>query len=179
MKDAVGTSNTLVISGEILSDVDYMSRLIIPIVDGFQLDGVWQIIFDTNSVFPALPLIQNDILFEPHDVGLRRQGTIVTLSHMRDWHQGLGDVTLDFGLVEPLVLTAFSGELVVIPVTTEQTGTMQFSLDSDVSVKNYSSDMVLQGGDVGILLDARGRPLQRYMALPTYSSQYRRWEAAL
>jgi len=52
-------------------------------------------------------------------------------------------------------------------------------VDSDVSIKGYSSDLDIRGGKLGVLLDMRGRPIQRYFTHPSYVSQYKKWEALL
>jgi len=171
--------NSIIVSGEFLTQGLESNKFLLPLIDGLGLDGVWQIVFDPHSILSTLSFVQKEAFFDLSQLGFELSGTVVTLSHNRNWFEELGEVTLDFGLSEPMVLTVFSGEFVVVPVSAEQSGELQFSVDSDVSIKGYSSDLDIRGGKLGVLLDMRGRPIQRYFTHPSYVSQYKKWEALL
>lgn len=171
--------NTIIISGEFLADIPEPGKVILSVIDGMELEGVWQIVFDPHCILTSLSLVNKESYFDVQSLGFELQGTLVTLSHKRDWFQEVGEIVLDFGLSEPMVLTAFSGELVVVPLSGEQSGGIQFSFESDVTIKGYSPDLEIRGGRLGIILDVRGRPIARYFSQPSFASQYKKWEAAI
>ncbi|NCS32511.1 hypothetical protein GW793_03370 [bacterium] len=171
--------NRVVLSGEIFSQEGNLEEYIFSIIDGLELDGVWQILLDSNNVLSSLSYIVPDTLYDVGELGLELQGTLVTLSHRQKWFEDLGEIVFDFGLSEPMVLSARTGEVVVVPVSGDQTGDMVFTVNREVEVKGYSPNSDIRGGRLGVLVDMRGRPIKSYFQDKSYARQYRKWVSNL
>jgi len=127
----------------------------------------------------SLSYIVPDTLYDVGELGLELQGTLVTLSHRQKWFEDLGEIVFDFGLSEPMVLSARTGEVVVVPVSGDQTGDMVFTVNREVEVKGYSPNSDIRGGRLGVLVDMRGRPIKSYFQDKSYARQYRKWVSNL
>lgn len=182
----------VIISGELVPFIHNIGELALAIIDGLQLEGVWEIFLDKNAIMTSLGFSNCESLTSHLNLGLIKLGTVVTFTHQYSWGESLGELNLDLGLSESQELPLRSGEMIRIPLGEESTGEIEFDVRQDVLVKGYqnSRDLTtlnhskvdqtgLSGGELGLIIDVRGRPLPVIDDVALYQQYYPHWREAL
>jgi hypothetical protein len=171
--------NRILLAGEVFKQFKQPGDIVLAVVDSLQLEGIWEIYLDVHGVVPAFSLISNTIKGSIKQIGVKKLGTILVLTHNLNWGDRLGKIMLDLGLTEDQQLIMKSGELVRIPYGNNITGAVGLDLRSEVDIKGYRNMVNLAGGSLGLIVDARGRPLPLIEEITMYKSLYPHWKEAL
>lgn len=160
------------LTGGIFSDAPHPKYALIPFLDALNLSGSIQVYVDSPQILPSLGMIRHFESGVYARVGptklasLPLLGTVLCLG---------GDISLDLdtGLDTSQVLELMSGELVQIPLEVNQTAQVK------VVSSEGEQEFLVQGGELGLIVDTRPRPIK----LPaTYSERRKalvRWFHAI
>jgi len=165
----------VLLSGAVLCSVPDCRQTLSMFLDGIVPEGVCQIFSDQRGILPVLWSIDGNSLLS-HLVNL---GTVVVCSHNFTGGEVLGRVFLDIGLSEELEVILESGDLVRVPLATDQCCTMRVELASGVEVKGFNPQAEISGGELGLIFDMRGRPLRKPELNEEGRRKVRQWQEAL
>lgn len=163
----------ILISGELVDRVSNMGDLALALMDNLNMEGVWEIYADRLGVMTGLGW--GSAIWS----GVLKLGTVVVFSHQRNWGTSLGRAHVDLGLSENLDLKLKAGEIVRIPLEADTQGTVEFDVPQDVTVEGYHEENRLKGGELGLIIDLRGRPLPSLEDVQLYREFYPHWREAL
>lgn len=156
---------SIIVTGATLTQTAVAAQTAGMILDGLAPLGTVQLLSDQNLVVMAAggaleawaidDVRQGRSLIQKQ---LQPIGTMVSLNAPTNGSQRLAKVTLDIGLDQNQVLEVKSGDLLSLPLPAEDQGTL--SIVSDHSqVRKQAGEQVAVGGQAGLIIDGRGRPL--------------------
>jgi hypothetical protein len=155
----------VVVTGAVLTQTPIVAQTVAMILDGLTPLGTLQIISD-----PSLTLMACGGAFEAwsakdYRIGrtimhqsLAPLGTIVGLDTSADNRQRLAKVTLDIGLDQNQTLEVKTGDLLQLPLPVNDQGVLQV-VGAHSQVVKQAADLQAVGGEAGLIIDGRGRPL--------------------
>jgi hypothetical protein len=157
------------------------------LLDGLEPCGVCQLALDPASLLPALGVVAG---FHPLAAvqvlafdGLLRLGPVVAPIGQGRPGQPAIRVTLrreDGSTAEAQVHT---GDLAVLPLGAGETGHLELrpspAFDVGLGVRGLGATTEVRGGLIGVIVDARGRPLPVIGQAAERMKQMRRWLSAL
>lgn len=155
----------LVVTGSVLTQTPVIAQTVGMVLDGLAPVGTLQLIAD-----PSLLLMPCGGAFEmwsPKDYRVGRAilhqalnplGTLVGLDTSADGHSRLAKVTLDTGLDQQQILDVRIGDLVQIPMPASDPGALKV-VGAHSSVLRQAAELQAIGGEAGLVIDGRGRPL--------------------
>lgn len=129
------------------------------LLDGLNLNGVWNVWLDKRSVLHALGATEKGLL-PKEELGLENLGTVMVLEHQQERGVNLGWVRLDLGLDTPQEIELVSGEIMRVPFSAETSGNMELELAPSAKISG-DPQTKLVGGKLGVVIDARKRPIAR------------------
>lgn len=151
----------LILSGAVFSR-NPKPEVLLATLDGLQLQGVWQVWIDRKGVLSALGKLSRwPGSFSGEEFGLVCLGTVVTLEHSFPSGKFLGTLALDLGLDQNQLLDLKADELVRVPLENGQSGKLSLELSAEVSITG-SLEGHLIGGELGIIVDTRTRPVGKF-----------------
>lgn len=170
-------SRFILLTGEVFGSAPSLSLALFPFLQGWQPTGVTQVFVDPGGFFYSFYLL-ND--FEGMLSQFKKVGTLISLTHTREKGEVLGDCSLDLGLNEKLKFEILAGELIRVPFREGGSGTLEISLKKGVFLgKNFAAKQEIDGGELGIVIDARGRPLPKPPLSKEGREKVRDWLEAL
>lgn len=144
-----------ILSGRGLRAVQNPGQLLLAYLDGFQPVGVEQVYWDEVECLVALAVLD---VSGPLDF-FNQLGTVVSFSHQLARGEAVALCELDLGLRQKQEMVVKSGELIRIPFAPGVSGKIKIGLNRGVELPVVQSVLEVEGGELGIVLDARGRPL--------------------
>lgn len=172
--------NRLVLSGDFLYQLqDVIGDVLLSILDGLQVEGVWQIIIDPFSSMIVTGFDSRDTRDMFDNLGLIELVSTLTLSHNYPWGENLGSVKLDLGLSDNQELRLVSGEIVRMPLPADISGGVELDVLPNVEVVGYEGLDKIPGGQLGLVIDVRGRPLPNIEEVARYRQYYRHWQESV
>ncbi|MCA9391905.1 hypothetical protein KC614_01730 [candidate division WWE3 bacterium] len=172
-------THRIVITGDIALELGDWGNVVLAVLDGIGIEGVWEIIVDTQSALIASSYTNSGGRLVLEEIGVQSLGSIIIPSHNYPWGEYLGEVQVDIGLSEDQVVELRSGEIVRLPLDTNVKGSIGMKVKPHITVTGYKGLEKINGGLVGLVLDVRGRPLPDISDTETYASNYRHWEQAV
>ena len=168
-KSSIDGENYIIASGGVFSKAPRPSYAILTLLDALQPHGLLNILLDQKQMLPALATLAFYNEAEAQKILDQDPFTFLgtTFSIPEDVF-----LQIDVGLAEPQELQIDSGELVVFPLDRGKVVKVRFK------TKSQKGEFEAEGGPAGLIIDARGRPLE----LPKSESERRRvlteWEEA-
>ncbi len=156
----------LVVTGAVLTQTPIVAQTVSMVLDGLAPVGTIQLIYDPNLLLMACGGAFE--AWSPKDYRIGRSqlhqslqplGTIVGLDTSPGGHQRLAKVTLDTGLDQNQSLEVRVGEILQLPLPESDQGTLQVVGAHSQTVKQAVEEQAV-GGEAGLVIDGRGRPLQ-------------------
>ncbi|OQX51062.1 hypothetical protein B5M47_02085 [candidate division CPR3 bacterium 4484_211] len=144
------------LSGAVLSQAPDVSHSLLIFLDAIPFEGVVDVWLDRLGILPVL----GDLSVELGRF-LTPLGSAVCFSHQLKEGEVVARIFLDLGLSEELSVVARSGDLIRVPVASERSVSMRLELPSGVELMGWDPDRQLSGGEVGVVIDARGRPFNK------------------
>ena len=164
----------LVLTGAVLTQAPIAAQTISIILDGLAPMGTLQVISDTELILLACGGAFEAWSREDYRIGrsmmhqsLHPLGTIVGIDTPPDGGSRLAKVTLDLGLDQDQVLEVRRGDLVQLPLPSDDQGALKVVGSHSKAVKEAQQQAI--GGEAGLIIDGRGRPL----TLPSNDSERR------
>lgn len=134
-------------------------------LDGTNIEGIWRIYVDGNSLTPALGRLKKEgVISVPAARYIQQLGTVIVLSHSQTEGTKLGTLRFDLGFHSPQELHVVAGQLIRLPFDRGQAGKVDMRLHEGVRIAGLDGSLAtpnieIEGGSLGIVIDARGRPL--------------------
>jgi len=144
-------SDYIIASGGVLSKAPHPSEVVLMLLDSLQPRGLLRIYLDTKQLLPALGTLA--IYQEEKAQKILDQKPVDFLGTAFSVAEDVS-LWLDLGLSEPQELEVDAGELVTFPLDEGQTAKVKFETQSQ------KGEFEAQGGPCGLVIDARGRPLE-------------------
>jgi len=155
-------------TGGLLSHAPRRIQSAIMLMDGFQPEGITRLIQDSVFMFPHLGVlssIEPEIAYEVFDKdAVIRLGTCIA---PRGTPENIGDPVMDVSWTMPdgeeRNQQVMLGDIIRIPVPVGQTVEMKINPQRSLDMGEGSGREVtanVEGGEAGILLDGRGRPIR-------------------
>jgi hypothetical protein len=156
----------LLVRGRVLTGAPMLGKAVLAILNGLQPTGIFRIMADNDAILPALGLLAGTdprLVVEIVDSGVLDSWgwVIVPEGNIRSGQVAL-NVSLKVGSVESVEVEIMSGSLELLPVGKDEIAEILLQPASNIDVgngKGKSRKMRLLGGRLGIVIDARGRPL--------------------
>lgn len=155
----------VVVTGAVLTQTPIVAQTVAMVLDGLAPLGTIQLIADPSLTLMACGGAFEAWSAEDYRIGrsilhqsLTPLGTIVGLDTVNDSHQRLAKVTLDTGLDQNQVLEVKTGDLLQLPLPTADQGTLQV-VGAHSQVVKQAAELQAVGGEAGLIIDGRGRPL--------------------
>lgn len=159
--------DAIVASGSVLAQAPTLAQATMMLLDGLQPTGVATLVLDQNQIIPALgaaaalnPLMVVQVLESSSFLHL---GTVICpISHMRPGSPVLRiKMTLENGSESSLEVK--QGGLHVLPLALGETARLQIQplhrADVGMGAPGRGGGLKVIGGALGVIVDARGRPL--------------------
>lgn len=151
----------LILSGAVFAH-NPRPEVLLAVLDGLQLRGVWQVWLDQAGILPAIgELPRWPKPFSAEEFGFLGLGTVVMLEHGLAPGRSLGSLVLDLGLDQGQTLELQAGELVRVPLEAGQSGQLSLQLASGVKISGSLAGHLV-GGELGIVIDARAQPVDEF-----------------
>jgi hypothetical protein len=135
-------------------------------LDGADIEGIWRVYLDgKNLTAPLGRLKKEGVVSVPVTHYINQLGTVIVLSHNLADGTPLGTLKFDLGFHSPQELHVVSGQILRLPFERGQTGKLEMALQDGVHISGLEESHIpphleIEGGSLGIIIDARGRPLQ-------------------
>ncbi len=164
------TNDYIIASGGVLSKAPDPSHVVLMLLDSLEPLGLLKIYLDTKQILPALATLavyeeeraQKILNQDPFDF----LGTTFSVSDSVS-------LKIDVGLSEAQELELDLGELAVFPLGTGKMATVHFE------TKREKGEFKADGGPCGLVIDARGRPLQVPQSMGERKRVLMEWEEAI
>jgi hypothetical protein len=156
----------LVVTGSVLTQAPIAAQTVSMVLDGLAPLGTIQLIADQ-----ALVLMACGGAFEawsPKDYRIGRSmlhqalvplGTLVGLDTDPTGNQRLAKVTLNLGLDQDQVLEVKAGDILQLPLPADDQGVLQVVGGAHSQTVKQAVEQHAVGGEAGLIIDGRGRPL--------------------
>jgi len=177
----------IVASGSVLSQAPSLAGCLLMLLDGLQPTGVTTLVLDTHQITPALgaaaqtnPVLSIQVLESNaftnlgtviSPVGEARPGTPIL--RVRMTQEGGQEIRLDVK----------QGTIEVLPLPVGQPGRLQLRplhrYDVGLGGAGRGGSLRVVGGALGVIIDARGRPLRLPVEIARRRELYKRWMRVL
>ena len=169
-KPSTPNPDYIIASGGVLSKAPKPSHVVLMLLDSLQPKNLLKIHLDTKQILPALATLavyeeeraQKILNQEPFDF----LGTTFSVCEPIS-------LKIDVGLQQLQELELDLGELAVFPLDTGATAQVHFE------TKSEKGEFKADGGPCGLVIDARGRPLQVPQSTGERQRVLREWEEAI
>ncbi len=151
----------VVLCGAVFTDQPNFGQSLLAALDGLGPRGVWQVWVDSQNILPALgafPGQSTKIVMSR--LGFINLGSVIILEHEYQKAKTLGRLSFDLGLDSKQEVEIKAGDMVRVPYDAQSVGKVLFDVDADVRISSQDESK-LTGGELGIIIDARRRPLER------------------
>jgi hypothetical protein len=155
----------LVVTGAVLTQAPIAAQTVSMVLDGLTPTGTIQLISDPKLVIMACGGAFEAWSKEDYRVGramlhqtLQPLGTIVGIDTPPNGGARLAKVTLDLGLDHDQILEVRRGDLVHLPLPSDDQGALKVVGAHSKEVKEAAEQQAI-GGEAGLIIDGRGRPL--------------------
>ncbi len=169
----------LIITGEIAQEFIDQGNLALSLIDGFKLTGIWQLILDPRM---KLLLYSQNISEDLSNYSLdelESVGSVIVFDSPYAWGEYIGEMRVDMGLSEDQVVDLKCGQIVRIPLSKQVSGGLTIKAKPNVTI-NYQGEIdKLTGGNVGLIIDTRNRPLPDLSQTKVYNKHMHHWIEAL
>jgi hypothetical protein len=179
---ALSPIRTLVLRGAALVNATNWKRLTLLLLDSIQPVGIFNVIVDRPGILPSLGLLAT---YNPHLVVQLYQSiskdklgwVIAPISSARE-----GQLVLKISILredrETQNIEILQGDFKVVPIKAKQRVkvTVAPTPDTDIGAgAGKSRSITLSGGPIGIVIDARGRPLTKIADSKSRQRHIRKW----
>jgi hypothetical protein len=153
------------LNGAVLAQAPHPGQAALIMLDGLQPNGVSTILLDVHSLAPALGIasaINPSAAVQVLESGsFLNVGTVISLTGEGKIGQYAAKVKIEMPEGEKIEEKINCGALRVFPLETSAKVTIQPSGDFDAGFgAGKSKTLNVKGGAVGLIIDARGRPIQ-------------------
>jgi len=145
------TNDYVIASGGVFSKAPTASCVVLTLLDALQPEGLFKVFLDRKQMLPALAALAS--YNEEEAQKILDQDPFAFLGAVFSVPEG-AFFQVDLGLAEPQELEVSPGELVVFPLDTGKTAKVRFE------TKSRKGEFEAEGGPAGLVIDARGRPLE-------------------
>ena len=158
--------DTVILSGSVLALPRVAAQSLAIFLDGLQPYGSLHVLLDGLGILFSCGGAFDHWQSQDYRVGravlhetLTPLGTVVSFAPESNSGKKLAKVRLDTGLDEEQLVQIKSGEIITIPMPIEEDGSISMKSQSRKSQKIVEDVISLQGGEVGLILDGRSRPI--------------------
>lgn len=107
-------------------------------------------------------------------------GVVIAPEGITDKEKVIAEITIDFGLTQKQQLKVLYDSITVIPQTPDTKATLTIKLQKPFKINGKDKvKIVVEAGKLGIVFDARGRPLSVPQADATGRARMQKWQKAL
>ncbi len=156
----------LLVRGRVLTGTPNLSKAILAIINGLEPGGIFRVIADDGAVLPAMGSLAGTdpkLVVEIIDSGvLDSWGWVIVPEGTSREGQIALEASMQVGSAEALKVDIMSGSLEVLPLEVNEVAEISLKPAASIDVgngKGKSRTLRLKGGRLGIVIDARGRPL--------------------
>lgn len=157
----------VVLSGSVLTQPSIAAQSVMTMLDGLQPLHSVQVLADTSATVYACGGVFD--FWSANDYRVARSvlhqtlqplGTIISFAG-QGRKQKLAKIRLDTGLSTEQVLEVSDGEIVTIPMADQDIGQVAIKSSSRAAAKsNVPNELPVAGGEIGLIIDGRSRPLE-------------------
>jgi len=169
----------VILTGEIAQEFIDQGNLALSLIDGFKLTGIWQLILDPRM---QLLLYSQDISEDLSIYSLEELesiGSVIAFDSPYNWGEYIGEMRVDLGLSEDQVVDLKCGQIIRIPLSKQVSGGLTIKAKPNVVI-NYQGEIdKLAGGNIGLIIDTRNRPLPDLSQTKIYNKHMHHWIEAL
>jgi hypothetical protein len=158
----------LLLRGRVLTGAPNLGKAMLALINGLEPGGIFRVIADDGAVLPAMGLLAAKdarLVVEIIDSGvLDSWGWVIVPEGSSRSGQIALEASLQAGSTEAVQLEIMSGSLAVLPLATNEVAEITLKPAAGIDVgngKGKSRTLRLKGGLLGIVIDARGRPLPK------------------
>lgn len=180
--------NPIMVRGSALADAPTLAQAMLMILDSVEPTGVQQIILDTNHIAPALgaaapvnPLLVSQLLFDP--VAFSNLGYVIAPAVNAKEGQAVLRIRMRYDTGHENTIEVKQGNLQLIPLPTGRRARLYIDPLRRADIGNGPGRSMtvesVTGGPFGIVIDARGRPLQIPTDPELRLKTLQRWHIAL
>ncbi len=186
MKGSLRPSKLLLLRGKILTEAPNLGHPILAVIDGLQPTGIFRIVLDEYDVLPAMGLMATHnpkLVVQVLDSGvLKDVGWVIVADGLSELGRPVLRISLAKAGSEMIRRDVKYGSLHVIALAPEQQAelTVQPARNIDVGAGlGKPVKQIVNGGLLGLIFDARGRPLEIKGDDVTKRSQRQQWLKAI
>lgn len=176
------------LTGAVFGKAPKFGQALLTFLDGVEPEGAFQIFVDKNLMFIAVgaltltnyhPPAGGPITIRQLADHFTNLGSVLVLSHQYTNGTTIASLDLDLGLDEKLELEVKSGEILRIPFSQGASGQVNLGLCSGVTVSGSEQNLKIEGGSLGFIVDARGRPLPKLPVSDEGRQKLKKWREEL
>ncbi len=172
-------AHRVLISGDMAREVEDYGELVLAVIDGLELEGIWEIYLDTKSLLCPVGYSSSTKKIDLDDIGIIPLGSVIVPTHGYKWGENLGTMLVDVGLSEDPVVDLKSGEIVRLPLDKDVKGAISLNVKQNVDIPGYEGLDGISGGELGLIVDLRGQLMPDIEDTKLYKKYYRHWKEAL
>jgi hypothetical protein len=154
-------------AGAVLSQATRPGQAALVLLDALEPIGVFELLLDVYNLMPALgaaavahPLSTVQAL---ENKGLMSLGTVVVPTGKARPGEIILTVRMSYEGGGDLEVEVAAGTLEVLPLPLGQKATLRLQPRHDIDVGHVRKPIEVEGGALGLIVDARGRPLVRHL----------------
>ncbi len=169
-KGEEGASDYVIASGGVFSKAPTSSCVILMLLDALQPEGLFKVYLDQKQMLPALATLAFFEEEKAQEILDQKPFTFLATTFSVSEEIFL---SIDLGLAEPQELEVAFGELVLFPLEAGKIAKVRFEGQSQ------KGEFEAEGGLVGLVIDARGRPLELPQGEGERIKVLKKWEEAV
>ncbi|GMQ78079.1 MAG: glutamate mutase L [Anaerolineae bacterium] len=179
---ALSPIRTLVLRGAALVNATNWKRLMLLLLDSIQPVGIFNVIVDRPGILPSLGLLA---AYNPHlvvqlyqSISKDKLGWVIAPISSAQGGQLVLKISILREDQEPQNIEILQGDFKVLPIRAKQRVkiTIAPTPDTDVGAgPGKRRSITLSGGPIGIVIDARGRPLTKNADPKSRQRHIRKW----
>ncbi|MBM4401706.1 MAG: hypothetical protein FJ044_00480 [Candidatus Cloacimonetes bacterium] len=168
------------LSGAVFGKAPELGQALLTFLDGLEPEGAFQVFIDQKLLFIALGALASTTNHQlPTTYQFTNLGSVFVLSHQHPEGVTIASLDLDLGLDEKLEVEVKSGEILRMPFSEESFGVVKLGLRSGVEVAGGKQKLKVEGGTLGLVIDARGRPLPKIPLNEEGRQKLKHWREGL
>ncbi|HKJ28365.1 MAG TPA: hypothetical protein VJ965_12050, partial [Anaerolineales bacterium] len=178
------TFDPIVVSGAVFTNSPSMSQSMLMILDALQPTGIQRILLDKNHLTPGLgaassvaPALVSQLLLDP-TVLLNLGFVISPISKARPGSQVL-KIRIQYQSGYETTISIHQGNIRIIPIPTGQRARVYIDPLQRANIgfgPGKGTSIQIVGGHFGLVVDARGRPLELPKKLDTRRNLLLKWQ---
>ncbi len=168
------------LTGAVFGKAPKVGQALLTFLDGAGQEGTFQVFVDKNLIFTALGALSSaNYELRITNYEFFNLGSVFVLSHQHSDGTVIASLDLDLGLDEKLEVEVKAGEILRVPFSEKSLGQVKLGLRSGVEIVGNKQSLKIEGGSLGFIIDARGRPLPRLPVNEEGRAKLKKWRESL